>query len=868
MLLRCLLLILALVIPVSANKDEKKDKFPSLEETVKDAKKLPGFFNLYQSDSDLYLEIGKAGFEKDFYFFSTLSQGSLGYMMPVWTLDQHVLYFKRIGNEIGLFVRDTTETAKRNSPENTAVQRAFLDRMLYRFRVAGASKGEASFLIPLHEFLYSHGQQSIPQWMNMSYGIHGLDERQSFISQAKAFPENLEIEVQQTLRLNPSPWSRPASNQVRYHYSFVNKKKSDFRPRIADERIGYFTVDTRDWSSILDDSGMKRNIVRWPLEKADPSASASVVKQPIVFYLDKSIPFEYRSFIRAGILEWNLAFEKLGFLGAIEARLPENGLEFDPADSRYATVSWAASNVAVAFGPNRHDPQTGEILDADVVISAGWLDYMNFDATLMGTGGNKSDKQYWESRTDLSQSLREYLIALSDSQIPLVLKDFFPESKADSHFIQRRKQATEMFVLMHSQAARLGDKDFIKWKSQFIGAYLKDLTMHEIGHALGLRHNFKASALTPFAKLKDPAYLKENTISASVMDYNDLLVTVDQKDGTPQLMATLGAYDYVAIEYGYKDLAPKELERQLNGIAQSLVDKGLDYASDEDTWGSDPHVQTYDLGDDLLATAKERLLFGRKTLESLDSMFLTTGSRMDQLERAIWALVGDYYRKTMQATQYIGGIHKNRDRMGDPKQRDAQVPVSYEKQVETLQYLKENVFGELALKIPQKLLVKSRTNPWSWNQPGMASSYQRMQILVRYSVLNRLLGSSVLNNLAEFHEKVSEKPFSRQLLFSSLHSMIFGNLSSTDLPTEEVRHTQRFFASQLAEFVSGRRFVDDTSKLLAAHTLDLMRVDAKDRLGKLTSSRDFDSALLRRHLTDLVTIADTAFEAQIQKHRF
>ncbi|MBW7877233.1 MAG: DUF5117 domain-containing protein, partial [Candidatus Cloacimonetes bacterium] len=367
MLIRSLLLVFVFVVSVFASKDEKKDKYPLLEETVKESKKLPGFFNLYQSESELYLEIAKASFDKDFYFFSTLSQGSLGYMMPVWTLDQHVLYFRRIGNEVGLFVRDTTETAKRNSPENTAVQRAFLDRMLYRFRIAGASKGEASILIPLHEFLYSHGQQSVPQWMNMAYGIQGLDERQSFISQAKAFPENLEIEVQQTLRVSSSYGYSPASNQIRYHYSFVNKKKSEFRPRVADERIGYFTVDSRDWSSILDDSGIKRNIVRWPLEKADPTASASVVKQPIVFYLDKSIPYEYRAFIRAGILEWNLAFEKLGFLGAIEARLPENGLDFDPADSRYATVSWAASQVPVAFGPNRHDPQTGEILDADVV---------------------------------------------------------------------------------------------------------------------------------------------------------------------------------------------------------------------------------------------------------------------------------------------------------------------------------------------------------------------------------------------------------------------------------------------------------------------------------------------------------------------
>ncbi|MBW7876964.1 MAG: zinc-dependent metalloprotease [Candidatus Cloacimonetes bacterium] len=465
-------------------------------------------------------------------------------------------------------------------------------------------------------------------------------------------------------------------------------------------------------------------------------------------------------------------------------------------------------------------------------------------------------------------SLREYLVSLSEAEIPLVLKDFFPESRDDSHGMHRRRQATEMLVLIHSQASRLGDKDFIKWKTQFIGAYLKDLTMHEIGHALGLRHNFKASSLTPFAKLKDPAYLKENPISTSVMDYNDLLVTEDSKEPLPQLMGTLGAYDFVAIEYGYRDLPPKDLDRQLNGIAQSLVEKGLDYASDEDLWSSDPHVQTYDLGDDLLATAKERLLFSQKTLDSLDTMFLTTGSRMDQLERAIWALVGDYFRKTVQATHYIGGIHRNRDRMGDPKQRDAQVPVSFEKQMETLQYLKDNVFGEAALKIPKKLLQKSRSNPWNWGQPSTASSFQRMQILVRYSVLNMLLGSKVLTNLAEFHEKVSEKPFSRQLLFSNLHSMIAGNLASTDLPSEEIRHTQRFFASQLAEFVSGRRFVDDTSRLLAAHTLDLIRMDSKDRLGKLTGSRDYDSALLRRHLSDLVTIADTAFEAQIQKHRF
>ena len=169
------------------------------------------------------------------------------------------------------------------------------------FRSQAASEGEETYLIGLNSFFFKAKSHAIPWWM--AGAAKGLNSGSAFWSRVKGFPGNMELEVQMSVGND----FKAVSNQVRLYYSLVKREETTYKPRKADDRIGFFTQDYKDFSQLLNDDGMQRYITRWHLEKSDENSARSVVKKPVIFYLDKTIPFEYRQFVRAGVLEWNKA---------------------------------------------------------------------------------------------------------------------------------------------------------------------------------------------------------------------------------------------------------------------------------------------------------------------------------------------------------------------------------------------------------------------------------------------------------------------------------------------------------------------------------------------------------------------------------
>ena len=121
-----------------------------------------------------------------------------------------------------------------------------------------------------------------------------------------------------------------------------------------------------------------RYINRWHLEKENPTAKLSKPKQPLVYWLENTIPVEYRDWVKEGVLMWNSAFEKIGFQDAIEVRQMPDTADWDPADARYNTVRWMIQpGGGYAVGPSRAHPYTGQLYDADIRISADFMRYMH-----------------------------------------------------------------------------------------------------------------------------------------------------------------------------------------------------------------------------------------------------------------------------------------------------------------------------------------------------------------------------------------------------------------------------------------------------------------------------------------------------------
>jgi hypothetical protein len=197
---------------------------------------------------------------------------------------------------------------------------------------------------------------------------------------------------------------------INVHYSISAIPQTGYQPRLADDRVGYFLTVVKDWSRKGEDDRFVRYINRWDLQKADTTAELSPPKKPIIFYLEKTIPFAYRKPIREGIAEWNKAFEKAGFANAIEVRQQEDKDDWDPEDIRYNTFRWITAGAGFAMGPSRVNPNTGQILDADVIFDADFL-------------------QFWKQ--DYENFTPESIAAMTG--VPLDLKSYQEESRKHGH---------------------------------------------------------------------------------------------------------------------------------------------------------------------------------------------------------------------------------------------------------------------------------------------------------------------------------------------------------------------------------------------------------------------------------------------------
>jgi hypothetical protein len=249
-------------------------------------------------------------------------------------------------------------------PQAGSVERAFSESILYSLPLKSIHPERQTLLIDLGDLLMSEkrdlpGVKAIlPMILGASYSI---DEDKSYFKDVKAFPLNVEIasiygfssDNDSAVNYLPSVPDSRAFN-LRIHYSFSEVPLNNgYRPRLADERVGYFLTAYKDFSDKSSREPFVRYINRWHLQKQIPTAPMSPPVQPIVFWIENNVPVEYRNAIREGVLEWNKAFEKAGFTEAIQVKQMPDNAKWDPADVRYNTIRWSSSFEAEFAGSGR-----------------------------------------------------------------------------------------------------------------------------------------------------------------------------------------------------------------------------------------------------------------------------------------------------------------------------------------------------------------------------------------------------------------------------------------------------------------------------------------------------------------------------------
>ncbi len=753
---------------------KKKKEFEDFSKVTEDSKSYEGFFKLYQKKENLYCEIQPSQLDKPFLCMISVARGlGQGFLLSGMTLEEWMLVWRRVGDKVHLVRKNVRFRADKGTPIAEAVDLGHNDSVLFSLKIESIHPQRKSVLVNISPVFIS----DLPPLARRIASDARFDKTRSTWGAVKAFPKNVELKVNAVYSSQRNMSTIPDSRgiQLTLHYSLAGLPENNYRPRLADDRLGHFMTAVKDYSSKTSDAPFIRYVNRWHLEKADKDAKLSPPKAPIIFYIEKTVPHRYRPYVRQGILEWNKAFEKIGFADAIEARIQQDHEDWDPEDARYNTIRWMVG-AGFAIGPSRVNPLTGQILDADILIGESWI-------------------RYWQ---------REYTTFFDE-----VAHERDHPMDHSSHFqCQIASGLARQMGFMASvlQARGLADEDG-ELPEEFIGEALKTLTMHEVGHTLGFRHNFKASTIF---SLDDLNKKKGEALIGSVMEYDAVNIAPEGQEQGDYYTKTIGPWDYWVVEYAYKPIDASKPEGELKAlgeIASRVASSELTYGTDEDAYGYrfrdlDPLVNRWDLGDDPLAFAKQRREVVVGLWDKIADKVAKEGMGYQRVRRAFGSLLYEHGFTMYLASRYIGGQYHHRDHRGDENGRLPFVPVPAAKQREALQFIKEYALSDKAFSFSPELLNSLAITRWSdWGGDSWTSTrfdYPVHDVILRNQtlILERMLYPSVLSRVqdAELKFPKGEEAFTLPELFSGITDAVWVELGR-DAGAKQWSNSDAFISS-------------------------------------------------------------------------
>jgi len=912
---------------------------PAHAAILKDFKKQDGLIPTYHKGNRMFFELNNSHYNGEFIVLISIARGAgveplYGGMS--WGFgDDWVWSFRKVDDRVHIVRKNVRFKAQDGKPESRAVKHAYNDSVLFSIPIATKGPGGGDLVEVTPVFM-----SDLPMISDVLPGF-GFSSSKSIFGEVKGFEKNLELQVEATYQssgrstIDSVPDSRGLTIDV--HYSISKIPNGGYTPRVADDRVGYFLTAVKNYSK-SDDNQFVRYVNRWKLEKADPSAKLSEPKEPIIFYMENTIPYKYRKPIRDGILEWNKAFEKAGFIDAIHVRQQEDDADWDPEDVRYNTFRWITSDAGFAMGPSRVNPYTGQILDADIIFDADFLNYWkqafenyNPQATEALIGGpldvkspeeflkrvgtisprhqcmlsggmsqqfafgaaavmadaekekaekkkkKKKDKQKEEAKSDKDMKDEE---KSEDKDKKEEASDDKKEDKEETKEEESKEDESKEEEEDKPSAEEI-KKEREALLDRMIMEGLKEVAMHEVGHTLGLRHNFVASK---YRSLEEIAELDEDEATvSSVMDYVPPHIAPPGEEQGQFFPQSIGVYDIWAIEYGYKPFSggTDGEKGELNKLASRSTDPGLDYLTDEDTTSisPDPDSNRFDFGKDPLEFAKNQSEVVKAAMDGLADRVVEEGEDYSRVRQAFNTLLNTHGQAMYFASRYIGGVHVNRSHKG---QEDAKPPfevVEAEKQREAMALVSDQVFSDEPFQFDPELynkLAPSHWNHWGTNF-DIRGDYPIHDTISRWqsTILSRLFSSTTLERMHDAELKVpsDQDAFTTAEMIESLTDSIFSELDSLeeggDYSVRQPaisslrRNLQRDYLQRLSSLAMGNSYAPADCQTIAYAEM----YDLHEKLQDL-NEKDLDlDAYTRAHLLETTRRIEKVLEAELTLSR-
>ena len=768
-------------------KPKKKPPFKPYDEVItEEAQTTRGLFVTHRVGDKFYFEIPFERLGQDILLVSRIAKipSGLGggYFNAGTKTNEQVVRFSRNHNDLHLKRVSFSAVADEDDPINLSVQNNNYAPLLMAFDIITFDPDSTAAVVEVTSLFLSDvpAVSGLSPRVRKQYKVRNLDKKRSFISRMAAYPENVEVRHDMTYNAGEPPSNASAGTiSLQMAQSFYLLPAEPMMPRLADPRVGWFTVSQIDYSSPALKADRKTYLRRWRLEPKDPAAYArgklTEPVKPIVYYIDPATPEKFVPYFIQGIEDWNKAFETAGFKNAIVARrapTPAEDPDWSPEDARYSTVRYVASETRNAMGPSVSDPRSGEIIESDII----W--YHNH--------------------------LRSYR----------------------NRYLLETGAANPSARTLNTPDAEIGEM-------------MRMVIAHEVGHALGLPHNMKASYAYPVDSLRSASFTNEWGLATTIMDYTRYNYVAQPGDAGVRWVRMLGPYDLYAINWGYRVIpdatSPADEKSTLNAwINEKKGDPRYLFGGRN---RFDPSSQTEAVGDDPVKASTYALANLRRVAVKLPEWTATEGEGYADLSELYGELLGVWSRFAGHVTANVGGVYELPQTTDDGGY--VYTPVARAEQQKSVAFLNDNVFTT-----PRWLLRENIVR--NIGPSGAMDRVRRLQT----RQLNSLLSQDRLKRMVEQDALGFGDTYALTDMLADLRRGLLSELPEARPLDGFRRNLQRSYVARLGELMMEKP--GERTDVGAAARAELRTVR---KLANVNAGRYADG-IERYHLRDLVALID------------